>query len=50
MIVHLRQAGIRVPDGFATTARAYFGYLQANGLTEKITAKLEQLLTFSCIL
>ena len=43
MIVHLRQAGIRVPDGFATTARAYFSYLEANNLTDKITAKLEQL-------
>jgi len=43
MIVHLRQAGIRVPDGFATTARAYFTYLEANDLTDKITAKLEQL-------
>jgi pyruvate,water dikinase len=40
MIQHLRQSGIRVPDGFATTSQAYFTYLEANGLTEKITARL----------
>jgi phosphoenolpyruvate synthase/pyruvate phosphate dikinase len=36
MIGGLREAGIRVPDGFATTAEAYWEFLEANDLREKI--------------
>jgi pyruvate,water dikinase len=43
MIGHLRAAGIRVPDGFATTARAYREFLEANALTERIAAVLDDL-------
>lgn len=32
MIGALREAGIRVPGGFATTASAYWRFLAANGL------------------
>ncbi|HKJ22471.1 MAG TPA: PEP/pyruvate-binding domain-containing protein, partial [Gammaproteobacteria bacterium] len=42
MIKHLHRSGIRVPDGFATTARAYNEFLGANDLTDRITAKLDQ--------
>ncbi len=42
MIKHLHRSGIRVPDGFATTARAYYEFLGANDLTGKITGKLDQ--------
>jgi pyruvate,water dikinase len=43
MIRHLRPAGIRVPDGFATTADAYRRFLQANDLAEPIAATLADL-------
>jgi pyruvate,water dikinase len=36
MVRHLAHAGVRVPDGFATTAQAYQQFLQENGLTERI--------------
>jgi pyruvate,water dikinase len=36
MIGHLRGAGIEVPNGFATTADAYWHFLEANGLAERI--------------
>lgn len=39
----LKQEGIRVPDGFATTAAAYWEYLQYNGLNDKISDLLNQL-------
>jgi len=43
MIRNLQRAGIRVPNGFATTSEAYWQYLEANRLTEKISAKLDDL-------
>jgi pyruvate,water dikinase len=43
MIGKLKQAGINVPDGFATTAAAYWDFLQANDLTEGLAAKLAEL-------
>jgi pyruvate,water dikinase len=43
MIGHLRAAGVRVPDGFATTAAAYQGYLAANGLSEPMAKALDRL-------
>ena len=38
----LKDKGIRVPDGFATTAKAYFDFLKHNGLREKIKQLLIQ--------
>ena len=35
--------GVRVPDGFATTARAYRDFLAANGLPERIGEQIEAL-------
>ena len=43
MIQNLRDKGIRVPDGFATTAEAYWAFLKANNLVEKIRAQLDAL-------
>lgn len=43
MIRELKHAGIRVPDGFATTAQAYRAFLEANNLEEKIRSRLEAL-------
>ena len=43
MIGRLAQAGIRVPGGFATTAEAYWRFLEHNQLTERIGAKLGEL-------
>ena len=40
MLGGLAQAGIRVPGGFATTARAYQAFLAANGLAERIAQRL----------
>lgn len=42
MIQHLQTVGIRVPDGFATTAQAYWHFLDKNGLREPIAEKLAQ--------
>ncbi len=36
MIQHLSSAHIRVPQGFAVTAQAYWDHLAQNGLTEKV--------------
>ncbi|MHB8896632.1 MAG: phosphoenolpyruvate synthase [Candidatus Geothermincolia bacterium] len=36
MLRALKDAGIRVPEGFATTAAAYWRFLEANDLEEKI--------------
>ncbi len=41
MIRELKDEGIRVPDGFAITAAAYRAFLEANDLTDKISAQLE---------
>jgi pyruvate, water dikinase len=43
MIGKLKQAGINVPDGFATTADAYWNFLEANVLTDRLTDKLAEL-------
>ncbi|MCS4158003.1 phosphoenolpyruvate synthase [Salinibacter ruber] len=41
MIGALKDSGIRVPDGFATTADTYRRFLEANDLTEHIRAELD---------
>lgn len=43
MIGNLKEQGVRVPDGFATTADAYRAFLSANGLDEKIPSILDEL-------
>jgi len=43
MIATLVPAGIRVPPGFATTARAFRGFIAANGFEETIRARLADL-------
>jgi pyruvate,water dikinase len=43
MISKLEQAGVRVPDGFATTAQAYRDFLAQDGLGARIAAELEGL-------
>jgi len=43
MIANLANAGIRVPDGFATTADAFREHLRVSGLDERINALLETL-------
>ncbi|MGI8895988.1 MAG: phosphoenolpyruvate synthase, partial [Casimicrobiaceae bacterium] len=40
MISQLRRAGIRVPDGFATTAHAFRQFLAHNELSERIAQRL----------
>ncbi|HMB14692.1 MAG TPA: phosphoenolpyruvate synthase, partial [Pelovirga sp.] len=42
MIGTLKSAGIRVPDGFATTSTAYRRYLDANDLEQKIHEQLKK--------
>lgn len=43
MIRELGAAGVRVPGGFATTASAYWAFLDAAGLREPIAAELAEL-------
>ena len=43
MISHLSSVGVKVPNGFATTADAYRLFLQDNQLEQKIRAKAAQL-------
>ena len=43
MIRHLTQAGVKVPNGFATTAQAYRDFLNENGLPEKTYKLLSKL-------
>jgi pyruvate, water dikinase len=43
MISQLSRAGIRVPNGFATTAEAYREFLAQGGLDDRIEARLKQL-------
>ncbi|HEX6995508.1 MAG TPA: phosphoenolpyruvate synthase [Gammaproteobacteria bacterium] len=43
MIGKLEAAGINVPGGFATTADAYWEFLEANSLTGRLTEKLAEL-------
>jgi len=40
MIGNLKPEGIRVPGGFATTAEAYWEYINANGLREEMEGEL----------
>ncbi len=42
MISALKDRGIRVPDGFATTAEAYREFIRANELDEKIRAIINE--------
>ncbi len=43
MINHLSQAGVKVPQGFATTADAFHDFLEQNDLHSKINHALAQL-------
>jgi len=43
MVGNLESQGVRVPPGFATTARAYWQYLESNGLKEEIARELADL-------
>ena len=43
MITQLSSKGIRVPMGFATTAEAYWHYLNENNLVEKMKSIMDQL-------
>ena len=43
MIANLADAGVQVPGGFATTAAAYWDFLDESGLRERIQAELEGL-------
>ncbi len=43
MISNLAASGVKVPNGFATTAQAYREFLQHEGLAERIQAQLSDL-------
>jgi len=43
MITELSPLGIRIPDGFATTADAYWHFLDHNGLRDPVTKLLDKL-------
>ncbi len=43
MISHLTEAGITVPDGFATTADAFRTFLAESGIADKISARLAEI-------
>ena len=43
MVQHLGARGIRVPAGFATTAQAYWTFVESNGLRETLAAMLGEL-------
>lgn len=43
MISNLANAGVQVPGGFATTAAAFWDFLDQSGLREKINAELKSL-------
>lgn len=42
LIQEMKPLGIEVPDGFATTAAAYWTFVDANGLREKIADQLNK--------
>jgi pyruvate, water dikinase len=42
MIAKLKPEGIRIPDGFATTAEAYWDFLKANKLEDKIRSYISE--------
>jgi pyruvate,water dikinase len=50
MIRSLKESGVRVPEGFATTAHAYRLFLAGNGLEVPIREQLERLKTASASL
>lgn len=43
MISSLKEEGVRVPDGFATTADAYWAFIEANQLQDQIQSQLHAL-------
>lgn len=43
MVQHLSKAGVRVPDGFATTADAYRRFLAHEGLADRVNGILREL-------
>lgn len=43
MVSHLTDLGVRVPDGFATTAEAYHRFIGETGLAEQISGLLDDL-------
>ena len=43
LITSLSQAGIKVPDGFATTAEAFWLFIDNNGIREKLSELLSRL-------
>lgn len=43
LITHLSPIGIRVPDGFATTADAYWEFVDANDLRPFVSAEIDRL-------
>jgi len=43
MIRHLHALGVRVPEGFATTAEAFRTFLAKDGLADRINARLDAL-------
>ena len=43
MVAHLSSQGVRVPPGFATTAQAYWRFVEANGLKQAIADPLAAL-------
>ena len=45
MVAHLTKRGVRVPEGFATTAPAFWRFVDANNLKDKIAAALDDLRT-----
>ncbi|MBD0267399.1 MAG: phosphoenolpyruvate synthase [Cyanobacteria bacterium Co-bin8] len=42
LIGSLKEKGVQVPDGFATTSEAYWRFVQTDGLKDKICDHLEQ--------
>lgn len=43
MIGQLQRAGIRVPDGFTTTAEAYWAFVDANDLRDRVAEQIDRL-------
>ncbi|MFW5810174.1 MAG: phosphoenolpyruvate synthase [Thermodesulfobacteriota bacterium] len=43
MIANLKEEGVRVPDGFATTAQAYREFLSANELSDRVESLLGEM-------
>ena len=41
MVSNLASSGVPVPPGFATTAAAYWRFVEANGLNDEIAKRLE---------